>query len=262
VDRTTAKKFKNLSSTQVEDYLTVEEMLSISINNEPYTITMRSPGSEKDLVRGILLTEDILRSESEEPKYLVTQKNVDGHITAMNVLVPEELVQSGIESKRNLMSVSSCGMCGKQEAELDLGEPLSKIVSFKADHISTCFNQMREAQNTFSKSGGSHAAAAFDSEGQMLVAQEDIGRHNAVDKVIGHLIRNEVLDKVVLITISGRVSYEIISKAYKAKIPIVAAVSAPSSKAVQVSQDVGITLLAFCRDEQFTIYSREKRILT
>jgi len=241
--------------------LAVEEMLSISINGEAYTITMRSPGTEEDLVRGILLTEDVYRRHDPEPKFTVLNKNKRGDITEINVLIPSDLLGEGIKSKRNLMSVTSCGMCGKQEAQLELGPALENDTKISASSVEKMFEKMKSEQELFDKSGGSHAAAAFCVDGKLLTVREDIGRHNAVDKVIGCLLRNKTLDKAHSLLVSGRVSYEIVSKAYKACIPILAAVSAPSSMAAEVCQEVGITLLAFCRGEKFTVYSHEERLV-
>ena len=124
------------------------------------------------------------------------------------------------------------------------------------------FDAMKAAQHTFHKSGGSHAAAAFTNNGELLSIREDIGRHNAVDKVIGHLINNNSLKGAKCLTVSGRISYEIISKAFAAKIPILAAVSAPSTLAVDFAKELGITLLGFCRENKATCYSHPNRILS
>ena len=122
------------------------------------------------------------------------------------------------------------------------------------------FLMMNSKQSVFEKSGGSHAAAAFDRTGVLLSSMEDIGRHNAVDKVVGELINDSTVRKASVITVSGRISYEIIVKAFKAKIPVLCAVSAPSSLAVDYAKELGITLLAFCRDERATCYSNPERI--
>ncbi len=254
-------QIKNNAKKDVNDTLAVEEMLSISINAEPYTITMRSPGSEQELVRGILLTEDVYSNKEKDPVVLVTNKNEMGYVTAINAIIPDTQLEKGIETKRNLMSVTSCGMCGKKETNLSLGEALDNTQKLAGQHIPKMFQSMRAAQQTFEQSGGSHASAAFDSKGHMLSIQEDIGRHNAVDKVIGDLLLQKKLNDAICILVSGRLSYEIVSKAYKAGIPFLAAVSAPSSMAVNVAEEVGICLMAFCREDKFTVYSRKENIV-
>ena len=259
-EKAVGKKVRNTVSETVEDRLAVEEMLSISINGAPYTITMRSPGNEKALVRGILLTEDIYSRKDIHPTFIVTNKNQLGYITEVNIIVEEKDVEKGIETKRNLMSVTSCGMCGIQETDLYLGGPLEYQEELSAGMVEMMFSTMRDAQNTFEESGGSHASAAFSIDGKLLSIQEDIGRHNAVDKVIGDLLLQGILDQAKVILVSGRLSYEIVRKAYKAKIPFLAAVSAPSSMAVRVAEESGICLLAFCRGEQFTAYSNKDKV--
>lgn len=261
IEKVTGKKSKGADFEEVKDNLSVEEMLSISINGEPYTITMRSPGNEKALVRGILLTEDIYSRRDAHPAFQVINKNQYGYITEVNVDVDKKDVEKGIETKRNLMSVTSCGMCGIQETDLFLGAPLENSDKLSSTKVQRMFEAMRDAQNTFEKSGGSHASAAFTLDGKLLSIQEDIGRHNAVDKVIGDLLLQGILDYAKVILVSGRLSYEIVSKTYKAKIPFLAAVSAPSSMAVRVAKESGVCLLAFCRNEQFTVYSHQDKVV-
>lgn len=260
IEAAKAKRVSGYTTEMVEDRLAVEEMLSIAINGEPYTVTMRTPGNEKALVRGILLTENIFTRLDTQPNFVITNKNHLGYITEVNVEINDTDVQKGIETKRNLLSVTSCGMCGVQSVDLFLGEPLANDVKLSCEMIPVMFEDMRQAQNIFEKSGGSHAAAAFDERGKLLSIQEDIGRHNAVDKVIGDLLLQGILREAVILSVSGRLSYEIIRKTYRAAIPFVAAVSAPSSLAVRSASEAGICLLAFCRKQQFTVYTYPERI--
>jgi FdhD protein len=261
IEKVTGKKYKGIDGCEIEDSLSVEEMLSISVNGKPYTITMRSPGNEKALVRGILLTEDIYSDREKHPNFVVRNKNHLGYITEVNAVIDKQLVEKGIETKRNLLSVTSCGMCGMQEMDLALGEPHQDASKLEAALVEIMFASMQEAQKTFEKSGGSHASAAFTLEGKLLSIQEDIGRHNAVDKVIGDLLLQGILDHAKVILVSGRLSYEIVRKAFKARIPFLAAVSAPSSMAVRIAQESGICLMAFCRGKQFTVYTQREKIV-
>ncbi len=256
-----AIKYTSSEKIKVEDELSIEEIIQISINNESYTITMRSPGDEEDLIRGILWTENVYQNEKEKLHLFFDNKNELGYITAANVIIPNEELKKGIDTKRNLMSVTSCGMCGKKEDDLFLGDALQSDVKIKASEILIMFDEMQTMQKTFKHSGGSHASAAFSKNGKMLSLKEDIGRHNAVDKVIGNLINSQQLFEADVLLVSGRLSYEIISKCYRAKIPVLAAVSAPSSMAVRVAAECGITLLAFCRNEKATVYSQKHRIV-
>jgi FdhD protein len=160
------------------------------------------------------------------------------------------------------LSVASCGICGKQELDLP-GQGASVLeVSLNPDLVSEMFGQMNSKQMAFKKSGGSHAAAAFSEDGELLTIKEDVGRHNAADKVVGELILSKKLLQAKCITLSGRVSYEIIIKTFRAKIPILAAVSAPSTLAVDFAKELGITLLAFCREGRLTCYSHPERLVS
>lgn len=255
VQNFTATKVVQTVTQSVEDTLTVEVMLSIYVNGQPYTITMHTPGDEEALTRGLLLSEQVY-SEINNPKFEITEVNDAGYITAVSVSGPEEFFHTEGKVNRTLVSVSSCGMCGKTSADLLLtGIVIRQHETPSAESVTSMFHIMREHQNTFQSSGGSHASAIFDEAGQLLVIKEDIGRHNAVDKAIGQLMLDGTLQQAHCILVSGRVSYEIVSKTYRAAIPVLAAVSAPSSLAVESCLTAGITLLAFCREDRFTIYS-------
>ena len=254
------KKFLGGSDTVVRDMLTVEEALQISVNNFPFTVTMRTPGNDKELVRGLLYSEDVYRGENAGLAIQYRKKN---EITTIaNVQVDKNKLGSGFNNSRNLLSVSSCGICGKQELddESTFKNSLKKEVLLDATQLYQMFDRMSGLQDDFLRSGGSHAAAAFSVEGDLLSLMEDIGRHNAVDKVVGDLIWNERLEDACCILVSGRISYEIVSKAYTAAIPILAAVSAPSSLAVEYAKQFGLTLLGFCRGEKATCYANPDRI--
>lgn len=241
---------------QVTDELTVEEMLSISINGNPYTMTMRTPGFEEELTRGILLSEDVYDGTAN-PDFSVLETNQLGFITRVNVGIAPDQLGQGMATQRNLLSVSSCGMCGKYEADLALtGQALQPSVHMAPEQVLAMFSTMAAQQENFRQTGGCHAAALFNAAGELLVCREDIGRHNAVDKAIGHLLLNHSLPSAVCLLVSGRVSYEIVSKCYRARIPYLAAVSAPSSMAVGYCQQKGIRLFAFCRENKLTQYTR------
>lgn len=255
------KKFANDSIENVEDALTVEEILNISINNEPYTMTMRTPGDEEALVRGILLSENVYDDRELDPGFFILEKNEKDYIKKVNVSIPANKLKEGIETKRNLISVSSCGMCGKSEMELAMeGDFIFPGQKLNIQLIAKMFDLMSTHQNTFKDSGGSHASAAFTTDGKLLSIKEDIGRHNAVDKVIGSLLLQKQLQDAQCLLVSGRLSYEIVSKCFRARIPFLAAVSAPSSMAIEYCNKTGITLLAFCRQDKCTVYSHPENI--
>ena len=240
---------------KVKDALVVEAALQININSKPYTVVMRTPGDDIELIRGLLYAEDIYK-EKDNVNFELIEKRENG-FSIINTIIPKTKLGKGYLNKRTLLSVSSCGICGKQKLD-DIsvnGIKLNNNFDFDFNRIENMFSKMKEQQDTFEISGGSHAAALFNSDYQILSIKEDIGRHNAVDKVIGELLQNKTLDKVNCMLVSGRVSYEIISKAFIAKIPFVIAVSACSSLAVDFAKEFGICLIGFSRGIKATIYS-------
>lgn len=248
-------QIKNNKNKTVTDALVVEAALQININGEPYTVVMRTPGDDLALIRGLLFAEDIYK-KSEKLNIKIVENRENG-FSIMNVIVPKKQLGKGYLNKRTLLSVSSCGICGKQKLE-DIsfkGEKLKSKFNFDTQKLESMFSKMRKQQDTFEISGGSHAAALFNDNYEMLVLKEDIGRHNAVDKAIGHILDFNNLNQLKCMLVSGRVSYEIISKAFIAKIPIVVAVSACSTLAVDFAKEFGICLIGFSRGNKATIYS-------
>jgi len=256
------KKFMGNAGAKVLDALTIEEALQININDKPFTVSMRTPGEDVSLIRGLLHSEDIISNTSFNPEITLENDNKEGVITIANINIPEEILGKGYSNSRSLLSVSSCGICGKTELE-DLTFNYDKILEKEQINVSILhhhFDEMRTKQHDFEQSGGTHAAAAFTLTGELLCSMEDIGRHNAVDKVIGKLINLKTLNKAKIITVSGRISYEIVIKCFKGGIPFLAAVSAPSSLAVDYAKELGMTLFGFSRGERTTCYSNPQRI--
>jgi len=255
------KKFNNNNIDKIVDALTIEEALQININNKAFTVSMRTPGDDISLVRGLLHAEGVINNVNLIPEVSLKKENEKGIVTIVNVNVPENELGEGYSNSRSLLSVSSCGICGKTElGDLAfIGKTIDDSEKIDIGLIHNLFAKMNSFQFDFRKSGGTHAAAAFTINGDMLFAMEDIGRHNAVDKIVGKLINNKELNKAKIMTVSGRISYEIIIKCFKARIPFLAAVSAPSSLAVDYAKELGITLFAFCRDQRATCYSNPQR---
>lgn len=256
-----AIKMQAFKREGVSDVLMIEVPLSISINGNAFSVTMQTPGDETDLVRGILFTEGVYKGKTDNPEIHVTSKTDDGFISQVDVLLDESAMDMSQLNKRSLLSVASCGICGKTEIEFPFGklEPGTQEVSL--EDILYMFSGMKKLQTAFNVSGGCHAAAVFDGEKHCLVIREDIGRHNAVDKVIGALLSDGALSKGKFLMVSGRVSYEIITKCFMAGIPFLCAVSAPSSLAVDFAKELGITLIAFCREDRATVYSHPERLM-
>lgn len=254
-------RFEDHSSSKVNDALTVEEALQININDEPFTVSMRTPGEDVALVRGMLHAEDIINDAGYSPEITAKKENEQGVVTIVNVDIPKEKLGEGYNNSRSLLSVSSCGICGKTSLE-DLGFNGKRINDeqvIDAHLIHELFERMLARQRDFKRSGGTHAATAFALDGTLLCAMEDIGRHNAVDKVVGKLIIDDMLPRAKIMTVSGRISYEIVIKCFKAQIPFLAAVSAPSSLAVDYAKELGITLFAFSRGNRTTCYAHPER---
>ena len=245
------------------DSLTIEEPLQININSKPFTVTMRTPGNDLNLVRGLLHTEGILRDVNFHPEIIPIKGNNNDIVTRVDLSVPEGKLRNGYSNSRSLLSVSSCGICGRTELEdlSSIGMMIDDDGRMEVSILPEMFQKMSDRQVAFHQTGGTHAAAAFTNQGEMLCSMEDTGRHNAVDKVIGDLILSEKLPAASCITVSGRVSYEIVIKCFKASIPFLAAISAPSSLAVDYAKELGITLFAFCRDKRATCYSHPRRAI-
>ncbi|MGA1123104.1 MAG: formate dehydrogenase accessory sulfurtransferase FdhD [Chthoniobacterales bacterium] len=241
-------------SSPVADRLTEERGLQIVVNGQPYSMTMQTPGAERFLVRGLLHAEG-----AGEGGFLVFSKSelTDRTIVEVEIDCPD--IPGGA---RRLAANSSCGLCGKESLEgvFRAIEPVQKGTRVHAAGLLRIHESMRQRQSTFAGTGGSHAAAAATSEGEILCVFEDVGRHNAVDKVVGFLLENDRLSRADVLAVSGRVSFEIVQKCARAGIPVLSAISAPSSLAVESAERWGITLAGFCREERATFYSGLGRV--
>lgn len=251
--------YRPKTTQRVRDALTVEAALQVVINRVPFTVTMRTPGADDALLRGLLYAEDVYRQA--EPLVIAYRKK-NNITTIASLELPQEALGVGLQNSRRLLSVSSCGICGKSELDdaSTFQHELTRPDSLPIALLEEAFAQMRTQQPTFIQSGGAHAAAALDAKGAIITLQEDVGRHNAVDKVVGALLNAQRLPQAVALLVSGRLSYEIVSKTYSAGIPILAAVSAPSSLAVEYAKQFGLTLLGFCRGPKMTCYANAWRL--
>ena len=249
-------------SSKIEDTLVIEAPLQININNEAYTVVMRTPDNDIELIRGLLFAEDIYKNKKSFSTEIIEEK--EDFSTIINVSIPKEKLGKGYLNKRTLLSVSSCGICGKKEVS-DIaitGNSLQIETVISQTKIREMYLEMKNLQETFFATGGSHAAAIFNKNNQLLTIKEDIGRHNAVDKCVGDLLNNTLLNEANCMLVSGRVSYEIVSKAFFAKIPVIIAVSACSSLAVDFAKEFGICLIGFTRENKMTIYSNPSLVKT
>jgi len=249
----------------VLDELAVEEPLEIRVNGQSVGVTMRTPGDDFDLAIGFLLTEGIVtgRGDVERIGY---GEDESGQTTGNRVDVTLSAAVSFDAShlERRAVANSSCGICGRASIDAvrarDLVAP-NPAFSIDADLLIALPAVLRSSQRVFGRTGGLHAAALFDAKGAAFAICEDIGRHNAVDKVIGRALLADALPlSTSVLVVSGRGGFEIIQKALVAGVPIVASVSAPSSLAVQLAREFNLTLIGFLRARRFIVYSGEQRL--
>jgi len=238
-----------------EDVVAVEEPLEIRVGERPVSVTLRTPGDDFDLAAGFLFTESILRSPSE----------IDSirHWASPNVVRVDVNVSVDLQRlQRHFYSTSSCGVCGKVsiDALRVQTSPLNSTVRVSRETIHQLSDALRAQQRAFDATGAIHAAGVFAADGSLLRVREDVGRHNAVDKAIGSFFREGMTLDAHLLFVSGRTSFEIVQKAIVARMPIVAAVGAPSSLAIDLAREFNLTLLGFVRDGRFNVYAGEERI--
>ncbi|VTP96103.1 formate dehydrogenase accessory sulfurtransferase FdhD [Sphingobacterium daejeonense] len=275
IQKVQIQRFSDLDSDSREDLLAVEEPLEIRISfsyanqvgMKSISVTMRTPGNDKDLALGFLFTEGIIDSFDQVKS--VSYLKVDCSNNKENIVVVE--LNEGVEpnlgtADRNFYTTSSCGVCGK--GSIQSIKTVSKfqgmvpeIQSFGAKVLFDLPEKLRSAQDNFEVSGGIHASGIFTSDGELMFLREDVGRHNALDKLIGHALQEGLLplNRFVLL-LSGRASFELIQKAAMAGISIVAAIGAPSSLALELAKEFNITLIGFLKNNRFNIYNQNENI--
>ena len=287
VNETFSSQQKGVASTIIQrveaershaqsDVLAVEEPLEIRLGFGPVhqrttksiSITMRTPGHDFDLAAGFLFTEGMIReaSDIEEIAFCGPAVKSGEATNVVRVELKPSVEVDLARLERHFYTSSSCGVCGKSSIEaLRIQSRFTDSGSgpyFQASVIHRLPDRLREAQGIFDSTGGLHASALFSTEGKLEIIREDVGRHNALDKLIGHaLVKAQVPLREQLLMVSGRASFELIQKASMAGISVFAAVGAPSSLALELAQDVGMTLLGFVRNQRFNIYHGESRIL-
>jgi len=254
-----------------EDVLAVEEPLEIRVGGTQLAITMRTPGHDFDLAAGFLVSEGVIAQGRDfgAARYCAGA-TVDGENTynVLDVTLGFGVPAPDPSLERNFYTTSSCGLCGK--ASIDAVRTLSRYavaddpLTIDAELLASFPDRLRAGQDVFEKTGGLHAAALFDGRtGELLVLREDVGRHNAVDKVVGWALKENLLPLTgMVLMVSGRASFELTQKASMAGIPVLAAVSAPSSLAVELAGELGLTVVGFLRGNSMVVYSADQRILS
>jgi FdhD protein len=264
VEVTTVQEWQDGSTRQSLDYLVAEEPLEIRINGNPVSVTMRTPGNDLELAAGFLLTEGIIRERSQIERL---DNAFPGQPAAKNVV--EVWLGADAEFdrehlKRNFFTASSCGICGKTSIDaIRVRGIRTPNPAFRIDPETLCQipDQLREAQPIFSRTGGLHGAALFNSDGRLIAVREDVGRHNAVDKLIGWAMLNQETELgSCMMLVSGRAGFEIVQKALVAGVPLLASVSAPSGLAVKLAREFQQTLVGFLRGRRFVVYAGEERL--
>jgi FdhD protein len=271
-----ARKPRSLDLTQVsewddgqlrrkDDYLAAEEPLEIRIGEDPLSVTMRTPGHDLELAAGFLFTEGLVQRRAQI--IALDHPPESDEKNPANVVIAQLTADSAPDfekMRRHFFAASSCGICGKASIDAIRARSLAPPnPDFRLDPevLVRLPDELRASQAVFGRTGGLHAAALFDSAGKLLVLREDIGRHNAVDKVVGWaLLKDRMPLSDIILLVSGRGGFEIVQKAIVAGLPVVASVSAPSSLAVQLARELGLTLIGFLRDRRFVVYAGEGRI--
>lgn len=247
------------------DDLAVEEPLEIRIGDEALTITMRTPGDDFALAAGFLYSEGVIRDRRDISRIGYGHDRdgmASGNVVTVTLRPGASLDLDGM--RRHFMAASSCGVCGRASIEAVRARACTRPnprFTTTADLLRRLPAALRSAQRVFGRTGGLHAAGVFDAHGELLLVREDIGRHNAVDKVIGDALLQAALPfSECVLLVSGRGGFEIVQKALAAGVPVLASVSAPSSLAVQLAREGGLTIVGFLRDQRFVVYSHQHRV--
>jgi FdhD protein len=254
-------RFDGRRSSADIDRIAAEAALEVRLEGQPFSVIMRTPGADEDLAAGFLFSESVI-AEAGEIRRMETSKTpnvIDVSLAPRRAAIVPEL----LSQRRHVVMNSSCGLCGRRTLEsLTVNRPpLAVRWTVSADIIRSWPATLRASQQAFAETGGLHAAGLFDRTGQLELSAEDVGRHNAVDKLIGRMLLGDRLPlEQSLLFVSGRSSFEIVQKAFLAGIPLVAAVSAPSSLAIELARTAGMTLLGFVRDGRFNSYAHHERV--
>jgi FdhD protein len=248
------------------DDLAAEEPLEIRVRKKPLAVTMRTPGQDIDLAMGFLLTEGIIGAVDDVvTAQLCAGTDTPNTYNVVDIVLGPDVPPPATDPSRNFYTTSSCGVCGK--ASIDAVRTRSRYdvaadqVTVPARTLAALPDRLRAAQRTFDRTGGLHAAGLFTADGDLLVLREDVGRHNAVDKVIGWALREGRLPLTGhVLLVSGRASFELTQKAWMAGLPMLAAVSAPSTLAAELADEAGLTLVGFLRGLSMNVYTATHRV--
>jgi FdhD protein len=258
-------RFEGDGRLAVDDLVAREEPLEIQIGGASLAVVMRTPGHDAELVRGFLVSERVIAdpADLQSLRHSSIARDPEAQDNVMRAVLRDGVAVDLERLRRNLFASSSCGVCGKATVEnvLQSAPPLEDASRFTPGFLYGVSERLRAQQSIFEHTGGLHAAALFAPDGQLLVAREDVGRHNAVDKVIGWaLLQGRMPLAGHALLVSGRLSFELAQKALAARVPLLAGVSAPSSLAIEVASASRLTLVGFLRGQGFNVYTAPERI--
>ena len=269
-------KFRSNKSKKVEDQISIEEPLEIIIRfknkdswvDNTISITMRTPGDDEDLVRGFLFNEKVIEKIEYIEKIESTGKPTDqyGLKNKITITINNSENIDIDKIKRNFLTNSSCGVCGKTSLDsleiIKKDKILKSIPKISKEIIMLSPDKLRQNQSEFSKTGGIHASGLFTDQGEIVAIKEDVGRHNALDKLIGHTLNKKILNpSTQFLTCSGRLNFDLVQKALMANIGVLIGVGAPTSLAIDLANRFDMTLVGFVKEDSFNIYSNSERIL-
>lgn len=267
-------RVENGAPVPADDLLVSEEPLEIRLGYGPghdrkemrLSVTMRTPGNDEELALGFLFTEGIIKDASNVVRVAYCEQvkpEERGNVVRAELHPDVDLDPA--KWQRNFYTTSSCGVCGKSSIDAvrtQCSRPMGRSERLNASLITSLPERMRSAQTVFKHTGGIHAAALFNAHGDLVVLREDVGRHNAVDKVVGVVLNQQLSVNDHILLVSGRAGFELVQKCVMAGIPVMAAVGAPSSLAVHMARDSGLFLIGFLRDRRFNIYAGDSALIT
>lgn len=256
-------RLENGMARTAADWVAREEPLEIRVEGRSIAVTMRTPGHDEELAAGFLLTEGVVKSAADIFEISLCPATSEGG-NVVDVLLTRGVSVNWDSLTRHVFASSSCGVCGKATLDAVFGNfpPVTATWKVSASLLQKLPNALRAAQETFDQTGGLHASAIFDRDGNIIVLREDVGRHNALDKALGHALRSSLMPlENHILMVSGRVSFELMQKALAGGIPLVAAISAPSSLAVEFAKASGQTLVGFLRGETMNVYANPERVV-
>jgi len=257
------------SRTRDRDRAATEEPLEIRIHDRPFAVIMRTPGADRELAAGFLLAERVVRHSDDlgTIAHCTDREAAGGAENIVNVTLSNgsaPLLEQLLADRRQVTTNSSCGLCGRRTIDSLAADAAPILASWTVPTatVAAMPAQLRARQAVFDETGGLHAAGLFSRDGVLVDSAEDVGRHNAVDKIVGRMLMREALPlSESMLCVSGRTSFEIVQKAVFAGIPVVAAVSAPSTLAISLAETLGVTLIGFVRGDGFNIYAHPGRIV-